>query len=197
MDEGVRAAQGLEPVPEGTGQGSVPHKLNRPSAMQHMACIEDLRRVARRKVPRAFFGYAEAGSYSEETLRANRADMERIKLRQRVLVDSRNETRARNPRRESPSPVRLGSDRHRRTSIRQWRDSRLPCRASRRYSYTLSTMSIRSIEDVARRPTSRSGSSSTHEGSRFRALADRARRRCQMQRVDAHCRSTGTRATPC
>ena len=55
--------------------------------MQHMACIEDLRLAARRRVPRAFFGYAEAGSYSEETLRANRADMERIRLRQRVLVD--------------------------------------------------------------------------------------------------------------
>src|SRR5258705_6548621 len=55
--------------------------------MKTITCIEDLRQIARRKVPRAFFDYAEAGSYSQETLRANRADLERIKLRQRVMVD--------------------------------------------------------------------------------------------------------------
>ena len=55
--------------------------------MKNITCIEDLRQLARRKVPRAFFDYAEAGSYAQETLRANRTDMERIKLRQRVLVD--------------------------------------------------------------------------------------------------------------
>jgi L-lactate dehydrogenase (cytochrome) len=55
--------------------------------MKNITCIEDLRQLARRKVPRAFFDYAEAGSYSEETLRANRADMEQVKLRQRVLVN--------------------------------------------------------------------------------------------------------------
>src|SRR4030088_3404866 len=55
--------------------------------LSQITCIEDLRDVARRKVPRAFFDYAEAGSYSQETLRANRSDLERIKLRQRVLVD--------------------------------------------------------------------------------------------------------------
>ena len=56
-------------------------------SMKHMTCIEDLRQVASRRMPRAFFDYAEAGSYAQETLRANRADMEKIKLRQRVLVD--------------------------------------------------------------------------------------------------------------
>src|SRR3990170_4517009 len=56
-------------------------------SMKAMTCIEDFRDVARRKVPRAFFDYADRGSYAEETLRANRADLERIKLRQRVLVD--------------------------------------------------------------------------------------------------------------
>src|SRR5215831_11188304 len=56
-------------------------------SMRTVTCIEDLRQTARRKVPRAFFDYAEAGSYSEATLRANREDLERIKLRQRVLVD--------------------------------------------------------------------------------------------------------------
>src|SRR5258708_12569812 len=55
--------------------------------MTTITCIEDLRQTARRKVPKALFDYAEAGSYAQETLRANRADLERIKLRQRVLVD--------------------------------------------------------------------------------------------------------------
>src|SRR5215468_2916620 len=50
-------------------------------------CIEDLRQIARRRVPRAFFDYVEAGSYAEETLRANRSDLEKVKLRQRVLVE--------------------------------------------------------------------------------------------------------------
>ncbi|MSO67107.1 MAG: alpha-hydroxy-acid oxidizing protein [Pseudolabrys sp.] len=55
--------------------------------MKNVTCIADLRDLARRKVPRAFFDYADSGSYNEETLRANRADLEGIKLRQRVLVD--------------------------------------------------------------------------------------------------------------
>jgi L-lactate dehydrogenase (cytochrome) len=55
--------------------------------MKTITCIEDLRTLARRKVPKAFFDYVESGSYNEETLRANRADLETIKLRQRVMVD--------------------------------------------------------------------------------------------------------------
>jgi len=55
--------------------------------MKNIACIEDLRALARRKVPKAFFEYADGGSYNEETLRANRAVLEPIKLRQRVMVD--------------------------------------------------------------------------------------------------------------
>ncbi len=55
--------------------------------MKTMTCIEDLRHAARRRVPRGFFDYAEGGSYSEQTLKANRTDLEAIKLRQRILVD--------------------------------------------------------------------------------------------------------------
>jgi len=55
--------------------------------MKNIACIEDLRALARRKVPKAFFEYVDGGSYNEETLRANRAALEPIKLRQRVMVD--------------------------------------------------------------------------------------------------------------
>jgi L-lactate dehydrogenase (cytochrome) len=49
--------------------------------------IEDLRRVARRRIPRAMFDYVDRGSYDELTLRANRADLDAIALRQRVLID--------------------------------------------------------------------------------------------------------------
>jgi L-lactate dehydrogenase (cytochrome) len=55
--------------------------------MKPITCIEDLRGLARRQVPKAFFDYVDSGSYNEETLRANRADLEAIKLRQRVMVD--------------------------------------------------------------------------------------------------------------
>ena len=49
--------------------------------------IEDLRRIARRKIPRAIFDYVERGSYDELTLTANRVDLDAIRLRQRVLID--------------------------------------------------------------------------------------------------------------
>jgi L-lactate dehydrogenase (cytochrome) len=55
--------------------------------MTPITCIEDLRQLAERRVPRAFFQYVDSGSYAEETFRANRTDMERITLRQRVLVN--------------------------------------------------------------------------------------------------------------
>src|ERR1700682_1415026 len=57
------------------------------TSMKHITCIEDLRQLHMRKVPKAFFDYADRGSYSEDTLRANRADLEAIKFRQRILVD--------------------------------------------------------------------------------------------------------------
>ncbi|WP_233842703.1 alpha-hydroxy acid oxidase [Dyella sp. 2HG41-7] len=56
-----------------------------------ITCVADLRALAKRRVPRAFFEYADRGSYDEVTLRANRAAFERIALRQRVMtnVDNR------------------------------------------------------------------------------------------------------------
>ena len=57
------------------------------SVMKHITCIEDLRQIHMRKVPKAFFDYADRGSYAEETLRANRDDLQQIKFRQRILVD--------------------------------------------------------------------------------------------------------------
>ena len=55
--------------------------------LKNAMCIEDLRRMAHRNVPRVFVEYMEAGSYSEHTRDANVDDMRAIKLRQRVLVD--------------------------------------------------------------------------------------------------------------
>ena len=56
-------------------------------SMKHITCIEDLRQRHMRRVPKAFFDYCDRGSYSEETLRANRDDLQAIKFRQRILVD--------------------------------------------------------------------------------------------------------------
>jgi L-lactate dehydrogenase (cytochrome) len=118
--------------------------------MRPMTCIEDLRQQARRKVPRAFFDYAEAGSYSQETLRANRQDLERIKLRQRVLVDVAQRDLTTTIIGEKVSlplalaPIGLCGMQHGDGEI-------LACRAAQAAGipFTLSTMSICSIEDVA------------------------------------------------
>src|ERR1041385_6338409 len=118
--------------------------------MKNITCIEDLRQVARRKVPRAFFDYAEAGSYSEETLRANRADLERIKLRQRVLVDVSKRSTATTLLGEKISapfvlaPVGL-------LGMQRGNGEILAAQAANEAGipFTLSTMSICSIEHVA------------------------------------------------
>jgi L-lactate dehydrogenase (cytochrome) len=118
--------------------------------MKTMTCIEDLRQTARRKVPRAFFDYAEGGSYAEQTLKANRSDLDRIKLRQRILVDVSNrstETTILGEPAALPlvlAPVGLCGMQHGDGEI-------LACRAAHEAGipFTLSTMSICSIEDVA------------------------------------------------
>src|SRR5712671_2834584 len=56
-------------------------------SMKHITCVEDLRQLHKRRVPKAFFDYADRGSYTEDTLRANSDDLQQIKFRQRVLVD--------------------------------------------------------------------------------------------------------------
>src|SRR5947199_9285331 len=119
--------------------------------MRRVTCIEDLRQLARRKVPRAFFDYAEAGSYSQQTLRANRADLERIALRQRVLVDVSQRELAATIAGEKAAlpfalaPIGLAGMQHGDGEI-------LACRAAQAAGipFTLSTMSICSIEDVAK-----------------------------------------------
>ena len=58
--------------------------------MAVITCVEDLRRLHKRRVPRMFYDYADSGSWTESTYRANQADFQRIKLRQRVAVNMEN-----------------------------------------------------------------------------------------------------------
>jgi len=119
--------------------------------MKTATCIEDLRTLARRKVPRAFFDYVDGGSYNEETLRANRADLETIKLRQRVLVDVSQRSLATTIIGEKAAapfvlaPIGLCGLLHGDGEI-------LSAQAANEAGipFTLSTMSICSIEDVAK-----------------------------------------------
>src|SRR5664279_4718803 len=128
----------------------LPHCERSGPPMKHITCIEDLRQLARRKVPRAFFDYAEAGSYNEETLRANRADLEGIKLRQRVLVDVSARSLATTivgQKLAAPfalAPIGLCGMQHGNGEI-------LSAQAANEAGipFILSTMSICSIEDVA------------------------------------------------
>lgn len=122
--------------------------------MKNIACIEDLRALARRKVPKAFFEYADSGSYNEETLRANRADLETIKLRQRVLVDVSNRSLATTIVGQKVSapfalaPIGLCGMQHgdgEILSAQAAEEAEIP--------FTLSTMSINSIEQVAEATT--------------------------------------------
>src|SRR5262249_61942121 len=55
--------------------------------MKHVTCIEDLRLLHKQRVPKAFFDYADRGSYTEDTLRANSEKLQEVKFRQRMLVD--------------------------------------------------------------------------------------------------------------
>ncbi len=111
--------------------------------------IEDLRRIARRKIPRAIYDYVERGSYDELTLKANRADLDATKLRQRVLIDVSKLSLASSMLGEAVAmpvaiaPTGLAGLVHGDGEI-------LAARAAQAagVKYCLSTMSICSIEDV-------------------------------------------------
>jgi L-lactate dehydrogenase (cytochrome) len=118
--------------------------------MKDITCIEDLRQLARRRVPRAFFDYAEAGSYAQETLRANREDLERVKLRQRVLVNvDRRDTSTTIVGQKVALPIALAPIGL--CGMQRGDGEILAARAANAAGvpFTLSTMSICSIEDVA------------------------------------------------
>jgi L-lactate dehydrogenase (cytochrome) len=118
--------------------------------MPVVTCIEDLRELARKRVARAIFDYVDRGSYSECTLRANRADLELLTLRQRVGIDvDRRSTSGTMLGQEVTMPVALAPVGL--TGL-NWADGEiLAARAAQRFGvpFTLSTMSICSIEDLA------------------------------------------------
>ena len=102
--------------------------------MKNAMCIEDLRRIARRNVPRVFIEYMEAGSYSEHTRDANIDDMRAIKLRQRVLVDVSHRSLATTVLGEATGDAaRARADRAGRHAACRRRDPRLPRRARGRH----------------------------------------------------------------
>ena len=118
--------------------------------MKHITCIEDLRLLHKRNVPKAFFDYADRGSYSEDTLRANHDDLQQIKFRQRILVDVSKRDLSTTILGEPSAlplilaPVGLLGMQHGDGEI-------YACRAAQAAGipFTQSTMSICSIEDIA------------------------------------------------
>ncbi|MBK4736974.1 alpha-hydroxy acid oxidase [Noviherbaspirillum pedocola] len=112
--------------------------------------IEDLRILAERRVPRMFYDYADSGSWTESTYRANSSDFEKIKLRQRVAVNMDNRTLASTmvgipvAMPVALAPTGLTGMQHADGEI-------LAAKAAERFGvpFTLSTMSICSIEDIA------------------------------------------------
>jgi L-lactate dehydrogenase (cytochrome) len=118
--------------------------------MTVVTCIDDLRAMSKKRIARAIFDYVDRGSYAESTLRANRADLESLALRQRVGVDVDHRTmRSAMLGQDVTMPVGLAPVGL--TGL-NWADGEiLAARAAQRFGvpYTLSTMSICSIEDVA------------------------------------------------
>jgi len=118
--------------------------------MPVVTCIEDLRRMAQRRVAKAVFDYVERGSYDEQTLRANRADLEALHFRQRVAINvEHRSTRTTMAGQDVTMPVAIAPVGL--TGL-NWADGEmLGARAAEKFGipFTLSTMSICSIEDVA------------------------------------------------
>ncbi|UGQ48237.1 alpha-hydroxy acid oxidase [Massilia endophytica] len=122
--------------------------------MKTITCIEDLRRMAQRRVPRMFYDYADSGSWTESTYRANSSDFEPIKFRQRVAVDMSNRSlRTTMAGQEVSMPVALAPTGL--TGMQHADGEILAARAAEQFGvpFTLSTMSICSIEDVAANTT--------------------------------------------
>ena len=122
--------------------------------MPVITCIEDLKRIHRRRVPKMFYDYAESGSYTEQTFRENTSDFARLRLRQKVAVDMSGRSTAATmigtpvAMPVALAPVGLTGMQHADGEI-------LAARAAEKFGvpYTLSTMSICSIEDVAANTT--------------------------------------------
>jgi len=122
--------------------------------MAIITTIEDLRRIHKRRAPRMFYDYAESGSWTEQTFRENVTDFSQIRLRQRVAVDMTNRTtRSRMIGEDVSMPVALAPVGL--TGMQHADGEILAARAAEAFGvpFTLSTMSICSIEDVAAHTT--------------------------------------------
>lgn len=120
------------------------------AALAHMTCVEDLRQVARARVPRMFYEYVDSGSWRESTYRANERDFQRLLLRQRVARDISQRTVATTMLGHHVAmPVALAPTGL--TGMQHADGEILAARAARDFGvpFTLSTMSICSLEDVA------------------------------------------------
>ena len=118
--------------------------------MTAIACIEDLRKKAERRVPRMFYDYADSGSWSEATYHANEDDLQAIKFRQRVAIDvSQRDTTMEMLGETVTMPVALAPTGL--TGMQHADGEILAAKAAADFGvpFTLSTMSICSIEDVA------------------------------------------------
>jgi L-lactate dehydrogenase (cytochrome) len=118
--------------------------------MPIITTIEDLRILAQRRVPKMFYDYADSGSWTESTYRANTSDFAKHKFRQRVAVDMTGRTLASTMVGQNVSmPVALAPTGL--TGMQHADGEILAARAAEKFGipFTLSTMSICSIEDVA------------------------------------------------
>ncbi len=119
--------------------------------MPVITTIEDLRVLAKQRVPRMFYDYADSGSWTESTYRANESDFHRIKLRQRVAVNMEGRsTRSTMIGRDVAMPVAIAPTGL--TGMQHADGEILAARAAEKFGipFTLSTMSICSIEDIAK-----------------------------------------------
>ena len=115
-----------------------------------VACVEDLRRQMQRRVPRMFYDYCESGSWTESTFQANETDLQAIKFRQRVAIDvSERSTAMKMLGQDVTMPVALAPTGL--TGMQHADGEILAAQAAEAFGvpFTLSTMSICSIEDVA------------------------------------------------
>ncbi|TRC98249.1 alpha-hydroxy-acid oxidizing protein [Mesorhizobium sp. WSM4303] len=118
--------------------------------MSDILTIADLKDLARRRVPKMFFDYADSGAWTESTYRANEEDFGKIKFRQRVLVDMSNRSLESTMIGEKVAmPVALAPTGL--TGMQHADGEMLAAQAAEEFGvpFTLSTMSICSIEDVA------------------------------------------------
>lgn len=118
--------------------------------MSIVTTIEDLRCLAQRRVPKMFYDYADSGSWTESTYRANEEDFKGIKFRQRVAVNMENRsTQSQMIGQNVSMPVAIAPTGL--TGMQHADGEILAAKSAKKFGipFTLSTMSICSIEDVA------------------------------------------------